>query len=506
MKRALCFILLAAMLIGVLASCAAADQGDNNEDNGKNTVTDASHTYVITRPEKASDTVRECAKELRTALAGAGIDVNMTTDWYQNESEIPEYEILIGDTNRPESATVKASIAEGESWKIQKVGKKIVIVGLTDYSIKSAVTGFIEQKINTEGKDVLEKDISLAGADAVDDTPIEFLWKDGKISTISGGAWGPRVYTMSNGDLIAGYETSQGIKTATSSNNAKSWKNITVASFRPDRSCANVNFFEFEGKVYLSYRATGKQSDGYYTSLQVSVSEDFGLTWSHHSTIAENVNKEGNTRGVWEPCLGNMNGKLTVMFADERNTGLQNICQMHWDAANGKWTGLRIVSNGQNHNSRDGMPVWINLSEGGYALVIESSRYGGTYPFIIQLLYSADGKTWGAPVDVYIPTSTGSKAGAPGIIELPTGQIVISFQTDEDQTQKGDKYSVMKTIISDGTAVNKLKKKNFTESDNVFGTPDNEGSVWTGIWYADGWLYAAAGTKSGAQLNMIQLR
>lgn len=101
--------------------------------------------------------------------------------------------------------------------------------------------------------------------------------------------------------------------------------------------------------------------------------------------------------------------------------------------------------------------------------------------------------------------TAGSKAGAPGIAELPTGQLVISFQTDEDASTKGDSTSVMKTVISDGTEYRKLGTSNFSASDNVFGTPDGESSVWTGIWYCDGYLYAAAGTSSGSQLNVIQI-
>ena len=33
---------------------------------------------------------------------------------------------------------------------------------------------------------------------------IEFQWKDVSESVIKHGAWGPRVYTMSNGELITG--------------------------------------------------------------------------------------------------------------------------------------------------------------------------------------------------------------------------------------------------------------------------------------------------------------
>ena len=452
--------------------------------------------YVIIRPDGAAERVKSAAQSLRTSLKDAGFQISLVSD--ANQQPIDK-EILIGDTSRPESAEVKAELGD-ENWKIAAKNGKLVLAGTSDLYVKKAVEVFIAVYVEKGECSALSADLVLLCSDVIMPM-IDFKWKDGTISVISGGAWGPRVYTMSNGELIAGYETSSGIKTAISQNNAKLWKFQASASFRPQNSCANVNFYEFEGKIYMSYRATGGSSKS-YTSLQVSVSEDFGRTWKHHSTIAE-YDEDG---GVWEPCLGEIDGKLTVFYAcDARSvTSRQNIESKTWDGS--KWTKRTIISNGEKHNSRDGMPVWIRLSTGTYICVIESQKYAGSgHPFIIQYLTSEDGKKWSEPVDAYIPTTNGSKAGAPGIIELSTGQVVISFQTDEDATQKGDRTSVMKTITSKVSDLSKFKLRNFTASDNVFATPDGEGSTWSGIWYYDGWLYAAAGTREGASLNRIDI-
>lgn len=164
-------------------------------------------------------------------------------------------------------------------------------------------------------------------------------------------------------------------------------------------------------------------------------------------------------------------------------------------------------------------PVWNSLSTGEYVIIIESSKYrNSSQPFVIQLLYSDDGINWSNPVDVYIPTSKNSKAAAPGIIEIPsTNQLVISFQTDEDATKKGDSYSVMKTIYS--TVSFKELKENiksgnsitnkFSSFENIFKTSNGASTVWTGIHYKNGWLYATAGgsssTKSGSLLKKIYI-
>ena len=502
LTRTLSLALSILLCVTPLISC---NSNKGNTDKGGAEI-HLSDKYVITRPEKASEMVKSCAKELRTAYQEQGLELEIKDDWAKSESDIPELEILLGDTSRPESARLKESFGENTAWKIGVDGKKLVIAADSDRALANAVSELVTKLIKKgEGINIMST-FTLSADKSGENTPIEFLWKDGEESVIKSGSWGPRVYTLSNGTVIAGYETSSGIRTSTSTDGAKSFKKEASASFYPSLACANVNLFEHEGKVYLAYRATGAVENGFYTSLQLSVSENGGKSWEKHSTIAEYTQADGAFRGVWEPYLGLLNGKLTCFYANDSSsvTPMQNIEYLVWNGTS--WGERTVVSEGTAHNSRDGMPVWTRLSSGEYVCVIESSsaRDSG-HPFVIQILYSRDGKKWSIPVTVYTPTTNGSKAGAPGIVELPSGQLVISFQTDEDATQKGDGTSVMKTITSDGTEIKKLKAKNFTKSDNVFGTPDGEGSVWTGIWYCDGWLYAAAGTSKGSSLKKIEL-
>lgn len=499
-KAVAVFLLLASFVLAALVGCTGGDGGQEGNVEADRIIK-INDGYVVIRPENATDAEKSAALAVRNALIDVGYKTNMSGDG----EESSEYEILVGNTNRPESAEAAEKLGEAV-WSISAIGSKVVVVGKSDQALAKAADRLADMITEGKGLEMEEHTVITGDADEAAEF-VEFSWSDGTKRVIRGGAWGTRVYTMSDGNLISGYETSSGIKTMISTNNGKSWKSEAQASFRNDKSCANVNLYEFEGSVYLAYRATGEVSGGYYTSLQVSVSEDFGKSWKHHSTVCEYTQKDGAFRGVWEPFLGELNGELTCFYANDSTsvTTMQNIESLTWNGS--KWTDRTIISNGQKHDSRDGMPVWTALSEGGYACVIESSKDRAKgHPFVIQILYSADGVKWGEPVTIYTPTTYGSKAGAPGIVELPSGQIVVSFQTDEDATVKGDGTSVMKTIISDGTAVKKLKAKNFTESDNVFGTPDGEGSVWTGIWYGNGYLYAAAGTRNGAEVNIIEIK
>ena len=328
-----------------------------------------------------------------------------------------------------------------------------------------------------------------------------FSWSDGVERLISKRGFAPRVCRLSDGRILAGIETSEGIQTLASADQGETWTAPVQASFRPGKRCANVNFYRDGQSLYLAYRAVERGADRVYTSLQVSVSQDEGRSWKHHSTVAEYREPRG---GVWEPCLGTLNGRLTCFYANDAasvmKSGFQNIEYKVWDGT--QWTDRTVVSDGNRHHSRDGMPVWTRLSSGVYVCVIESThRATMGFPFVVCVMYSADGQNWSEPVEIYRPAALHSKAGAPGVAELPDGRLAVSFQTDEDSVGKGDHESVMKTIVSDGSDVKNLTRSSFGPAESVFGAV----SVWTGIACFDGVLYAAAGTRSGGKIKFIKL-
>ena len=327
-----------------------------------------------------------------------------------------------------------------------------------------------------------------------------FNWEIIQQTVIQPHAVSPRVYRMKNGSLIAAAETKGGIRVFSTEDDGFTWREAGSGSFTPDLACANPEFFELpDGQVLLAHRAVGKRENGFYTCIRVNIGD--GRSFRPHSVVAEYSEGDGGFRGVWEPCLGLLNGVLTCFYANDSTsvTPQQNIEYMQWDG--NKWGNRTVVCNGVEHDSRDGMPVWIPLSSGGYALVIESTHLRnevGKHPFVIQLLCSEDGKKWSDPVDIYIPKTEHSKAGAPWIAELPDGRLVVSFQTDEDKTVKGDRTSVMKTMVSE------LHRDSFGPAETVFDVPEDSGALWT-VVYTDGReLFAAAGTPDGAVLKRVR--
>ncbi len=317
----------------------------------------------------------------------------------------------------------------------------------------------------------------------------------------------PRVCRLKSGVLIAAAETRKGIRVFSTDDDGLTWRDAGPGSFTPELSCANPEFFELpDGQVLLAHRAIGKREDRFYTSIRVNVGD--GMTFRLHSVVTEYTEADGGFRGVWEPCLGMLNGVLTCFYANDSTsvTPQQNIEYLQWDGKT--WGNRTVICDGMKHDSRDGMPVWIPLSAGGYVLVIESTHLrneAGRHPFVIQLLFSADGKMWTEPRDIFIPSTEGSKAGAPWIAELGDGRLVVSLQTDEDRAVKGDRTSVMKTVISDGTPADRLDASHFSAAETVFDVPEDAGALWTAV-YTDGReLFASAGTPDGAVLKRVRV-
>lgn len=307
------------------------------------------------------------------------------------------------------------------------------------------------------------------------------------------------VTPTADGQLLCAWSFLKKIHTKKSDDGGQTWTKYRVAAAAEGLNCTNASFFTFEGRLFLAYRATGETEDGFYSSLRVSVSEKNGNSWDDHSIIIENTESSGAFRGVWEPWLGEIDGKLVCLFSNDSSsvTTKQNIEMMTWDGE--RWGDRRVISNGEAHQSRDGMPAWCALQGGGYACVIESTKYKDAgHPFAVQLLTSSDGRSWSEPKDIYIPAVNGALAAAPQIAQLADGRLVVTFQTDEDDPGENE---VSKLIYTSKTETANLLHALFSAPTPIFTDKTFAYSTW-GRLYTDGkTLYYAAGTPLGATCN-----
>ncbi len=108
--------------------------------------------YTVIRSEDvhSGSATSAAAAALRKAINDRFGGVDISTDWTGvGGTPESEYEILVGATNRPESAQVAAELGVNE-YIIRMVGKKLVIVASSEAGLTKAVDYFIEAYVNTQ--------------------------------------------------------------------------------------------------------------------------------------------------------------------------------------------------------------------------------------------------------------------------------------------------------------------------------------------------------------------
>lgn len=100
--------------------------------------------YQVVRSDYAEGDLVQCGMDVRYAFEDAGYDLKITTDFYREGNPayaMGEYEILVGETNRPETQEFLDGL---QMWQYgyALVGQKIVIAGHDDASTRLAVEEF----------------------------------------------------------------------------------------------------------------------------------------------------------------------------------------------------------------------------------------------------------------------------------------------------------------------------------------------------------------------------
>lgn len=169
MKTGICIWICAAMLV-MLSSCGNGGPGAESSSRpagaSENAVIIASGgkgEYVIVRGENAEEYEKSATAFLKTAIAeGTGVSLEAEDDWIREGASVEETradrEILIGQTNRPESKEAEALLASrgGNDAKrfyvIKDCGKAIVLMGETPYGTYLAAEYFAAHYIDKEEK------------------------------------------------------------------------------------------------------------------------------------------------------------------------------------------------------------------------------------------------------------------------------------------------------------------------------------------------------------------
>lgn len=187
------------------------------------------------------------------------------------------------------------------------------------------------------------------------------------------------------------------------------------------------------------------------------------------------------TDGCWEPSFLQLpDGELQVYFANEAkytSSDEQEITVIS-SVDNGKtWTKIQTVSFRQNR--RDGMPV-AKIVKDEIVVTIEDNKIGQFKPYTVRTKLSDN---WSTSVFADSPNrqialtekiKDNVYMGAPYLLVLPTGETVISYQTNENRSSNWE-LSTMEVAIGDKEA------KNFARRSQPFPVPTNKEAKWNSV-------------------------
>ncbi len=152
-KKVLALMMLTVMLLTLFSACKK-NNADNNSSNELEINTadisfvdaDGIATYNIVRPENGTmGETAVAAKVFKKYKEVFSANPKNTSDEVADEGG---FEILVGETNRPESAQVKQQLVDNNSkaasYTICSIGNKIVIMGMSKAALESAVTYFMD--------------------------------------------------------------------------------------------------------------------------------------------------------------------------------------------------------------------------------------------------------------------------------------------------------------------------------------------------------------------------
>ena len=156
--RLLCLMLALLMLAVPFASCKKDDETTDEPTTTENptlqVVTEGVSNFVIVRDYKASGAVVDAVNAMKESFAtflGADIEVRECySDREEPDDIVLENEILVGATNRPESAEVTKHMRSGDNAIVIKNGK-LVIAGGSDEATASAIVRFLTGFVADQG-------------------------------------------------------------------------------------------------------------------------------------------------------------------------------------------------------------------------------------------------------------------------------------------------------------------------------------------------------------------
>jgi len=321
----------------------------------------------------------------------------------------------------------------------------------------------------------------------------------------SGWVGYPRVRRLSNGDVIAVYETGGSVEIKRSIDKGETWSDPSILFDKHYVATGSGEVLVIKANGELLELASGElvaacnyrpAEDGFAPfAIAVKRSVDKGKNWTDPEVIYEG----GNTfhDGCWEPSfLQLLSGELQVYFANETpyTSSEEQEISMLRSFDNGKTWTEDPATVCFRQGFRDGMPVPV-LSGDQILLAIEDNVDGQFKPWIVS---SDASNPWERPVSGnssfrhpahqdQLPENV--YAGAPYLLKLPDGPCLLSYQTTHGRGPNWE-LSTMEVAIGDENG------RDFSMLSRPFNVPLDREAKWNSLSMWDENTVLAASTTS----------
>ena len=344
------------------------------------------------------------------------------------------------------------------------------------------------------------------------------FWDINSRTTIFASGQYARMIELRDGRLLVvadGYEAGTGV--AFSNDQGKNWSSPTRLLPPDNISYVNSEVFQLNnGTILVGVNTRPKQpySVDRRFGIRVIRSIDNGATWSDPVFVYDAQHLF--TAGCWEPAFLELpSGELQCYFADESENEYsyhtdQKILMCRSYDKGLTWSKPIIIS--YRPGSRDGMPVPLLLQDKSeIVVIIEDNGWPGRESFTVTTVRNKLDDNWTKGyVDAESPLreiifqtipSVGIYSAAPYIRQLPWGETVASFQSNENRPSNDLVNDAdMHVLVGDEHA------KNFKAKSAPFSFDHNQKASWTSISVIDtGIVVALASIGPPFKRNHIEM-
>lgn len=321
-------------------------------------------------------------------------------------------------------------------------------------------------------------------------------------------AWAgyPRVRRLSNGTMMAVYDIDGNGEMVQSNDQGKTWSS-PVTTFKKHSytnskgesvivNIANSEFYQLQnGDLIMACNYRPAKDEIAPFAIAIRRSSDLGLSWTGDQVIYEAQPRF--TDGCWEPALLQLpDGELQVYFANEApftSSNEQNISMLSSPDFGKTWN-KEVKTVCFRAGRRDGMPVPV-LVDDEILVSIEDNNIGQFKPYIVRTKISDNWKTpvlGNSPNRNYAlktPLPDDVYAGAPYMMRVPSGEIILSYQTTGGRSTNWE-MSTLEVAVGDKNG------RNFEKLSRPFNVPIDREAKWNSISLWDENTIVAAATTS----------